>query len=207
MHPSARILTVLLMLFAVVFGPLAAQEPPLESLPETAPGENPAALPRSFRSIDLGMSLEELRSALAQDGLFRYRGDQAWGLEVDLDTAGLSLLPFAGNLSQVEAIGISFIDRAFFQLNEGQVYIMAFSLNTRLVDHYSVYTSLVEKYGEPDTINPREAVWERGGMRLSLERPLTVKYIDTDVFGRLLDAAKVEEAQEFQRREEFLNAF
>ena len=84
---------------------------------------------------------------------------------------------------------------------------MSFSLDTRLIDHYSVFTAFIRRYGEPVSLDPREAVWENEEIRVSIERPLTVKYIDTIVFDRLNEESRVIESREMQRREEFLADF
>jgi hypothetical protein len=139
------------------------------------------------------MDLEELKDALADDGLFAFRGDP-----------DISFLP-AREENLVETTGLSFIRRAFFQLRERRVFIMAFSMDPRRIDHYSVFVSLVKKYGEPARLNPREAVWENDETRVSLERPLTVKYIDMTVFRAIMGEAKAEEAAEVFLRQGFLN--
>jgi hypothetical protein len=107
----------------------------------------------------------------------------------------------------VETTGLSFIRRAFFQLREEAVFIMAFTMDSRRIDHYSIFTSLVKKYGEPVSLNPREAVWENEETRISLERPLTVKYIDMITFKAIIDEAQTEESSEVFRRQGFLNEF
>jgi hypothetical protein len=151
--------------------------------------------PRQFRGISLGMGLEELKTALTQDGLFNFRGDR-----------DVSFLP---NPQQnlVETAGLSFIKRAFFQLHEGQLFIMAFTMNTTLVDHYSIFTALTEKYGQPSSLSPQQAVWENGDTRLALERPLTVKYIDLRVFNDIVEQSAVQETRELRQRQEFIDAF
>ncbi|MDR0710259.1 MAG: hypothetical protein LBF77_09355, partial [Spirochaetaceae bacterium] len=101
-----------------------------------------AAVPESFRGFSLGMDLDALKSALEKDPLFNFRGDR-----------DVSFLPNREQ-SLIETTGFSFIRRAFFQLRDGKVFIMAFNLDTSLVDHYSVYTSFVKKYGEPSALNP-----------------------------------------------------
>jgi hypothetical protein len=160
-------------------------------------GEGPAALPGSFREIRLGMDLEELKAALQRDELFYFRGDR-----------DVSFLPSAGREQRlIETTGFSFIRRAFFQLREERLFIMAFSLDPSLVDHYSVYTSLVSKYGEPDLLDPRQAVWESGAIRLSIERPLTVKYIDLGVFNEIIAESQTGSTRELFLREEFLHGF
>ena len=157
--------------------------------------ENPEPLPRQFRSLSLGSGLEDLRSALIRDELFHFRGDR-----------DVSFLPVREE-TLVETSGLSFIRRAYFQLSEGAVYIMSFSLDTRLMDHYSVFTSFVKKYGEPVSLSPGEAVWESPETRVSIERPLTIKYLDKIVFNRLVEESKTAEKYELLRREEFLADF
>jgi len=157
--------------------------------------EFPEDVPREFRGMFLGMDLNELKTALTKDTLFTFRGDR-----------DVSFIPVREE-TLVETTGMSFIRRAFFQLTEGKVFIMAFSLDTRLVDHYSVYTSLVSRYGEPLYLNPSEAVWESEDTRLSIERPLTVKYLDKQVFGDLIAESRTRENLQHFMREEFLGDF
>jgi hypothetical protein len=153
------------------------------------------ALPRIFREISLGMSLEDLKTALLKDTMFSFRGDR-----------DVSLLP-AREQSLVETTGLSFVKRAFFQLRDGRLFIMAFTLNTDLVDHYSVFTSLTEKYGQPDSLSPQQAVWESENTRIALERPLTVKYIDREVFNAIIGESQTVESHEIRQRQEFLDGF
>ena len=166
---------------------------PSRTGPSIIPGSDP--LPRSFRRLQLGMNLDELKDALTNDGLFEFRGDP-----------DVSFLP-SREENIVETTGYSFIRRAFFQLREGRVFIMAFSLDTRRIDHYSVFTSLIRRYGEPDRLNPHEAVWENEEIRVSIERPLTVKYIDMTVFNQIIDESRAEETREVFLRQGFLNEF
>ena len=157
--------------------------------------ENPEAPPRQFRSLTLGMALDELKSALMSDTLFNFRGDR-----------DVSFLPVREE-TLIETTGFSYVRRAYFQLSEGAVYIMSLSLDTRLMDHYSVFNSFIRKYGEPLALSPGEAVWESEDTRVSIERPLTVKYIDKTVFNRLIEESKTKEKSEMLRREEFLADF
>ena len=180
-------------------GELYAQETSEYTIPEPekrslAP-ENPEDPPRKFRELFLGQSLDDLKSALTRDSLFSFRGDR-----------DVSFLPVREQ-TLVETTGLSYIRRAYFQLNEGTVFIMSFSLDTRLVDHYSVFTSFVKKYGEPVSLSPGEAVWETDETRVSIERPLTVKYIDKKVFSHLIEESKTRERLELLNREEFLRDF
>ena len=153
------------------------------------------ALPRQFRELGLGMSLDVLKENLVKDNLFNFRGDR-----------DVSFLP-AREQSLVETTGSSFVKRAFFQLRDGAVFIMAFSLNTEIVDHYSVFTRFIEQYGEPSYLDPKEAVWETDETRIAVERPLTVKYIDKRVFDDIVNESGLIESGQVRRRQEFLDEF
>jgi len=159
------------------------------------PAASPKPVPVSFRAYRLGMSTDELKTALAADELFVFRGDR-----------DVSLLALSDQVL-IETTGLSFIRRAFFQLRDGKVFMMAFSLDTQKVDHYSVFSSMVAGYGEPASLDPREAVWISDASRVSVERPLTVKYIDRVVFDELARDASVKQSKEHILREEFLSAF
>jgi len=152
-------------------------------------------LPRQFRELVLGMSLDDLKAALIQDTFFNFRGDR-----------DVSWLP-AREESLVETTGSSFIRRAFFQLREGMVFIMSFTLNTEMVDHYSVFTTFVEKYGQPSSLSPRESVWENDDVRIAVERPLTVKYIDKKVFDDIINESELVQSRRVRQRQDFLNEF
>jgi hypothetical protein len=154
-----------------------------------------AALPVQFRAFSLGMSLDDLKNELQQDPYFTFRGDR-----------DVSFLPLKEQ-NLVESGGLNFIKRSFFQLKDEKVFIMAFSLNVEKIDHYSVYTAFVKKYGEPRSLNPREAVWESDAVRISIERPLTVKYIEKKIFDGIVNSEQAVGKINMELREGFLNDF
>jgi hypothetical protein len=168
---------------------------PLFGQEEQSASEETAELPRQFRQLSLGMGLDELKAALLIDNYFLFRGDR-----------DVSLLP-AREQSLVETTGSSFIRRAFFQLRDGEVFIMAFTLNTAIIDHYSVFMQFTEKYGEPSYLDPRMAVWETEETRIAIERPLTVKYIDKVVFNDIINESGLIESGHVRLRQDFLNEF
>ncbi len=160
-----------------------------------APTTDKPALPASFRGIELGMDMAAVEAALKAEPLFEYRGE-----------ADVSLLR-RPNESIIEVSGLSFVRRAFFQFHEGKLFVMIFQLNPSRVDHYSVFTSLSTKYGKPSSLSPSETVWTDGTVRLSIERPLTVKYIALETFKALAaKSAALESFEELDRRE-FLESF
>jgi len=175
--------TVLHVLLLLLAWGLYSQTPPAQPLPN------------GFREIELGMSLDEVKEKLKGDSYFDYRGDP----DVNLLTTP--------NKSVIECAGSFFIRRAFFQFHKEELYIIILLLDPTKIDYFTMYTTFVNKYGEPDSLNPEEALWDDGEIRLSLERPLSVKYIAMDVFNMLKKENDREESVETFLKERFLNEF
>jgi hypothetical protein len=148
---------------------------------------------RSFRGIELGMDRDMVISSLKKDPIFAYRGPE-----------DLSLLP-SPNQSLIEVSGVSFVRRGYFQFYEGQLWVMILALDADKIDHYSVYTSLVKKYGEPSLIDPKETRWENKVTRLALERPLTLRYMDMTSYNKLSEEAGAKESVQELDRQGFLS--
>ncbi|MDR0644023.1 MAG: hypothetical protein LBG05_03770 [Treponema sp.] len=155
---------------------------------ETAP------IPSSYRAFSLGMELAELKDALAKDGLFNFQ------------ESDVSFVP-SRKENYVETTGSSFIRRALFQIKNEKVFVMAFTMDTGRVDYYSMYMTLVKKYGEPKILDPKQAIWEDEKTRLTLERPLFIQYVDKEAFSKALDEAEAMRNEELEMRAEFLDEF
>ena len=161
-----------------------------------APAEQPAPQPpRGFRSILLGTELEQVKQLLIEDPLFDYRGDP-----------DISFLPLPPQ-TLIETSGSSFIRRAYFQFDEDLLYIIILSMDPDRLDYYTLYSTLSDKYGQPTRLDPTEAVWQFEGLRLSLERPLNVKYIDSTVFEALKQEGQVQEDLWEISKDNFLQQF
>ncbi len=152
-------------------------------------------LPEGFREIKLGMGINDVKEKLKADPLFNYRGDP--------DVSMLS----SPNNTLIECSGFSYIKNAYFQFHEEKLYIIILVLNSMKIDHYSVYTKLMEKYGNPDSLSPEEILWSSDIVRMSLERPLSMKYIKKDVFEKLKTEGRAEKSMRILSRERFLELF
>ncbi len=152
-------------------------------------------LPSSYRNIQLGASLETVKTELQNDPVFGYRGEK-----------DVSLL-LTKNTSLIETCGSFFIARAWFQFYNENLYTMIFKLNTDAIDYYSVYSQFCEKYGEPVSLNPKRSIWENETIRLVIERPLTVKYIDLTVFNEILDTSRTKKTKTETNRKNFIESF
>jgi hypothetical protein len=161
---------------------------------EDITGSNPD-LPLGYRTVVLGLGIEELKEALRQDTeAYLFREDNVY------------FVPLR-NENYVETTGRSFIKRAFFQLKDASVFVISLDLNPDRIDYYSVFTAFREKYGDPASLDPRMAMWESETVRVIIERPLTVKYIDRAVFDAVFADADAGKSNEATIRDQFLQDF
>jgi hypothetical protein len=179
----------LLSLFAALAMPCSAQQT------ATAPAAAVQPPPAAFRGISLGMAIDQVKAALKADALFRYRGDP-----------DVSFLPQTSQFL-IECEGNSFLRRAYFQFADSRLFIMILVLDTLKLDHYSLFSALSAKYGPPTSLNPTESVWESDPVRFSLERPLTVKYVDNRAFRAVLSRGGAQTGVDQLSRETFLGQF
>lgn len=150
---------------------------------------------RGFRGIELGMGIDQVKDMLTSDPYFYYRGDP-----------DVYILP-AKEQTLIECGGNIYIERAYFQFFEKKLFIIMIEINENTVDYYSMYTTLSGKYGESSSFTPTHVTWEQAGVTVSLERPLTVKYIDSAVFTRIKEAGKATETFEEKTLKDFLGEF
>jgi hypothetical protein len=192
-----RKVLIILLLSCASFHFLIAEEDAGETADET--GDETVTevqeLPRGFRNLSLGMQLDEVKQELIRDTYFLFRGDP-----------DVSMLA-RPNSTLIECRGFIYIDRAFFQFDEEKLYTIILKLNPNELDFYSVFTQLTEKYGESDYLDPEQVVWKNDSVQLSLERPLSVKYIDLEIFESIRESARVEESVKAASRKDFLEMF
>lgn len=155
-------------------------------------------LPQGYSSAKLGMSIDSLKDALKNDHQFGYRGDR----DVSLSPSdGQYLIETDGSLS-----GFSFLTRCWFQFSDEKLYIITLNLDTNKLDHYSVFSKLCEKYGSPSELSPKKTVWQDENVILSLEKPLTLKYVDAKAFKNKKESSNVEKTTGEKAKEEFLDS-
>lgn len=152
------------------------------------------ALPGGYGSVVLGMSVDTAKNALQEDPAYGYRGDR-----------DVSLLP-GENRVLISTTGVLFFDECWFQFDKDRLYIITLNLNEEQVDYASVFKSLCNKYGQPDSLSPKKSEWRDGAVIMSLERPLTLKYTDERVFQELQESSNVEFTKEERTRQSFLES-
>lgn len=153
-----------------------------------------ANLPSGYREIQLGMSLDQVKTALLHDSEFGYRGER-----------DVSMLP-DGDRNIIETSGNGYLADCWFQFTEGKLYTIIININTAKMDYYSVFSTLCGKYGNPDELTPELCTWKGSSVIMSLEKPLCIKYVDAALLQKIEDKAQTEAAAEEVARKGFLDS-
>lgn len=152
-------------------------------------------VPRGFHDFVFGDTLEAVKNKLKFDSYFAYRGDPDVSMMLEPDR------------SIIDTAGSGFIERAYFLFDEEKLYQITLIMNRKKIDFYTFQIQLTEKYGDPQSLDPTGMIWENDRYRLSLEYPLTVKYVDLSVFNRFIEESKKRKTQNEVLREDFLDTF
>lgn len=152
-------------------------------------------LQRGFRAIQLGISQDQAGELLIEDPSFLYRG------QPDVSIA------LTRNEPVIDTRGAGFVSRGLLQFTDDRLYILTLYLNQQQLDYFVMYEQLRERYGEPQELDPQRSLWDDGRTRIELERPLTIRYIDLDVFEQRRQERRTLRATQAVTREEFLQNF
>lgn len=152
-------------------------------------------LPLGYKDIQLGQTIDEVRAILEKDSSFGFRGDR-----------DVSLLPTEERVL-IETSGSSFFDRCWFQFYEDKLYSIVLNINPQRMDYFSMFKNFTLKYGEPNSLDPSKSEWKNSSVILSLEKPLTVKYLDVKVFNILQESSEQARSTEDYLRKKFLESF
>ncbi|MFO7730703.1 MAG: hypothetical protein R6V86_08055 [Spirochaetia bacterium] len=172
---------------------------PAQTTEQTEKNEQPVEraepLPAGFNRIQLGMDLASVQQALEADGNFRYRGEP-----------DVSMLR-SRNDALIQTDGVDFIQQASFQFVDNALFTITLILNPSRLGYYTMYSTLQERYGEPERLSPEKAVWENEQVQMALERPLRIKYISMPTLQELRRSSTREKSLERLTRERFLEQF
>lgn len=152
-------------------------------------------LPVGYKDIQLGQTFDQVRAVLEKDNTFGFRGDR-----------DVSLLPTEERIL-IETSGSAFFERCWFQFYEDKLYSIILNIDTERMDYFSMFKTFSQKYGEPNSLNPSKSEWKNDSVILSLEKPLTVKYLDVKVFNELQDISEKATSAEKYLRKRFLESF
>lgn len=166
----------------------------------TTENDNGEALPRGYGGVLLGMSVDDAKDALKHNSDFGYRGERDVRLTPGEERTLIET-------DATKTYQNPFLDRCTFQFSDENLYIISIGINDELMDYFTLFDTLCKKYGNPTSLNPQKAVWTRDNVSMSLERPLTIRYIDDATFRDQEDKSATEKSGREHTRDMFLEDF
>lgn len=157
-------------------------------------------LPNGYRNITLGMSLEDTKQTLLNEPEFGYTGDR----DVSLTPGDAQYII---ETDATKGLGSLYLTQCWFQFYNEKLYIITININKEKMDYYTMFTTFQNKYGEPVEIDPSKAVWKNDSVTIILEKPLRVKYIDTQIYENIINLSEIDISAEEMSRELFLEDF
>lgn len=149
-------------------------------------------LPDRYRTISLGMTMEQVKTKLENDTIYNYRGER-----------DVSLLP-SENKSIIETSSDTWLENCWFQFYNNELYSIIINYNPEKFDYNTIYNQLIDKYGLHNEMDPTKAIWEDDFVIMSLEKPISVKYINKKIFNDIRTQATVEKTKEEETRDSIL---
>lgn len=134
-----------------------------------AAGDESSSLPRGYGAVQLGMSMQDTKSALKEHSEFNYTGQRDVSLLRGENRAIIET-------SQRKGHARGYLSECTFQFVDDELRVIILRLNEEKLDYYSVFEKLQGKYGSPDTLDPLGCRWSDDEVLFELERPLTLKY-------------------------------
>ncbi len=151
------------------------------------------ALSKGYDQLVLGLAYQTAYDALRNNPALDYRG-----------TPDVSMSP-GREEKIIETRGGSFINRGVFQFRNDKLFSIILEMNPLQLDYYSLFTNFSRKYGDPLSLDPQSALWEDATVRIILEKPCTVKYIDKPVLESLQKQATINASRQEENRQRFID--
>ena len=155
----------------------------------------PEVLPSGFMNIRLGQNMDELEDSLTENSYFDYRG------RPDVD------MRISNERNLIECSGFSYIKKGYFQFYQKKLIIITILIDENELDFYSFYVNFEKKYGKPHSLNPDGVYWENDDISLSLEKPLSVKYVDKKAFEEIKEKSASKETRQKILKGDFIDTF
>jgi hypothetical protein len=155
-------------------------------------------LPSGYKKYLFGMSMDEVKETIKDDSLLKNVREEVLSVGIEPDKEILTVYGDRRNGGYVE--------KAYFQFNEDKLFYIYLELSQKKVGYYSLLKSMTDKYGNATNLEPKKASWENDSVRIQIEKPCVLKYVDVKTWDSLSSMEADMEARKIEKieREKFL---
>ena len=101
--------------------------------------------------------------------------------------------------------GNGFINLGYFHFNNDRLYQILLKIDEQKIGYYYLLKNLSEKYGKPSIFTPKKVSWENEKVKIVLEKPCTLKYVDNTIWDEIINRDQTSDAVIEQIRKKFVD--
>lgn len=165
----------LMLLFAFFLFTLSAQE-----------------LSSGYKDIKLGMSKDEVADLIGKSYDFYDNRNEVLTIRLEPDT------------EIITAEGRGFIEIGYFHFHEDKLFQIFLIFNEK-VGYYTLLKRLTDKFGSPTRLDPKNAFWQEGDVKIVIEKPGKIKYLYLPIWNSLLNSDLSDRKILDQQRDSFVD--
>jgi len=146
------------------------------------------ALSDGYKDFKLGMSMEQVKSILEKSPDFNSRKNEVLSMRLEPDTEIIS------------TEGYGYILTGYFHFYHDALYQILLKLSETRIGYYYILKNFTDRFGKPKIFTPKKATWENDKIRITLEKPCTLKYIYLPVWNGLTKEKEDKDLFEKERK-------
>ncbi len=146
-----------------------------------------------YKEIKLGMNIETVRGLISSMNDFLPIRDEILQIRIEPDKQILTTQ------------GLNFVNKGYFHFHDDSLYQILIKFNSTKIGYYNLLKNLTEKYGKPIALTPKKASWENEKIRITIEKPSTIKYTDKLIWESIIGNNNTNDPNFIILRDEFLD--
>ncbi len=152
-------------------------------------------LNNGYKEFKLGMGKSEVEKLLQTSDDFNILKEEILSTRLEPDTEIIS------------TEGTGFIIYGYFHFDKDELFQIFLKIDREKIGYYFLLKKLITKYGNPTKFNPKRAIWENNEVRIILEKPCNIKYINLPIWNEIIKDQKKKDFIMDKLRDDFSNDF
>ncbi len=187
-----KLLTALIFFLILNTSQISYSVTTLPQSDETSDGQN-MVLSNGYKEIRLGMTLEEVRQIINSMPEFNPIREEILQIRIEPDKQILT------------TEGYSFVSKAYFHFDNDRLYQILLKFNQNKIGYFNLLSTFRSRFGEPAFINPSKSYWQNERVRITIEKPATIKYLDRQIWNSIIGSGNQEDSDFIILRNDLLN--
>jgi hypothetical protein len=146
-----------------------------------------------YKDIKLGMSKSEVVDRMKKSVEFRQKNDEVLSIRIDPDS---EILTYEG---------LGFVEIGYFHFHNDKLFQILLKFDEKKIGYYLLLKNSTEKFGKPNSLDPKSAAWRNDNVSIVIEKPCTMKYFYLPVWNELIKKDQTPDDIILKNRTDFVN--